>query len=61
MFKRPGKHKMRECEVVQKIDNARSNRGLWVAPELKRLDAGSAEAVSTDGVPDGGGPGTSRS
>lgn len=48
--------------MVQKIDNAGSSRGLWVAPELKRLDAGSAEAIQQDGVPDGGNtPGMARS
>ena len=36
-------------------------RKKWVRPEVRRIRAGSAEAISRDGQPDGGGPGQSRS
>ena len=33
----------------------------WIRPEIRRLNAGSAEAIQINGVPDGGPPGQSRS
>lgn len=40
---------------------AQPERKAWVRPEVKRLDAGAAEATQINGVPDGGPPGQSRS
>jgi hypothetical protein len=42
----------------QEIETVRKK---WVRPEVRRIRAGSAEAISRDGQPDGGGPGQSRS
>lgn len=46
--------------VAEKIKN--ESLTAWVRPELKRIEAGSAEAQQLDGVPDGGNmPGMGRS
>lgn len=47
---------MRDIKV-----EAGAKRNVWARPEVKRLDAGSAEAIQRDGTPDGGGAGASRS
>ena len=47
--------------MVNKQEHA-VGRKAWIAPELKRLDAGSAEARQQDGTPDGSvTPGMARS
>lgn len=38
----------------------KDERKAWISPELQRIDAGSAEGGQGT-VPDGGGPGASRS
>ena len=44
-------------------DESRAPQGRkpWVTPQVRRIVAGSAEALTRDGQPDGGGPGQSRS
>jgi hypothetical protein len=46
---------------VNKQQGQRDRRKAWVSPEFRSISAGSAEARVRDGIPDGGGPGTSRS
>jgi hypothetical protein len=42
-------------------NSAQAALKAWVSPEVKKLSAGSAEAISINGNPDGGGVGNSRS
>jgi hypothetical protein len=41
--------------------NGTEGRKAWQAPELRRLNAGAAEAQTSGTLGDGGGPGASRS
>jgi hypothetical protein len=44
------------------VGTNKDSRRDWVRPQLKRIDAGSAEARQRDGVPDGSeAPGMARS
>ena len=46
--------------MTRKSETYKGARKAWVAPELRRLSAGSAEARSGT-LGDGGGPGANRS
>lgn len=47
--------------VTDPMQRAPGGRKPWQKPRVVRIVTGSAEAVSRDGQPDGGGPGQSRS
>ncbi len=47
--------------MAKQVKIETEGRKAWLAPELKRLRAGAAEANGTQNIPDGGNPTNARS